>query len=551
MSAAYRNKFLFIDDAFLLEVHNLRRTVNQAVKHPEPVVKLDAPWDTNPTDSFNYINVLYDPDEDVFKMWYVVAGRFPGQYWERGRKTAYAVSSDGIHWEKPILNRVEIDGSTENNYILPEMLSLNFNLLIDPSDIPSRRYKITFTVESKESRWAEFHSALCLAWSADGLDWERPVHVNPVLRGVSDDLWGFQYDPDRRKYQLYTRRVPNLPRDISLYESHDLVNWEDLGRVLVGGDELDPPEMFNLHGMAPFFYEDYCLGLLGTMMFLPGDESHTVFNRPPPDWPRKDLGILDVQLAYSRDGVRWSRPDDRAPVLPAGEDGAPDGGCLVPARNGPIVKDGETWIYYNASAYRHTFWSQQEFQNAHGNDVRESHCCMLAKMPEDHWVSLDAGETEGWLLTTPYAPPSNLLVNADAGGGLIEAEFRTPYDRPVEGFTRADCIGVSGNGKDQEIRWKSSTNPRDLLDTHRGGLSLKFFLRNAKLYSYSLMEPDPDGSITRYWNNARWCQEILHRSGNWDRNTNQPAGGVPQTPRPQTDAGMRFGPNPAAKAKWT
>ena len=77
-------------------------------------------------------------------MWFVDTGVFPGQYHEQGRKTVFATSKDGIHWEKP-------------------------------------------------------------------------VHVNPALRGVSDDLWGFLYDPNRRKYLLYTRRVPNLPRDISLY----------------------------------------------------------------------------------------------------------------------------------------------------------------------------------------------------------------------------------------------------------------------------------------------------------------------------------------------
>ena len=56
------------------------------------------------------------------------------------------------------------------------------------------------------------------------------MHVNPVLRGISDDRFSLIYDVDRRKYLLFTRRVPNLPRDISLFESHDLVNWEDKGR---------------------------------------------------------------------------------------------------------------------------------------------------------------------------------------------------------------------------------------------------------------------------------------------------------------------------------
>lgn len=45
MEGAYRNKILFLDDVFLLEVHNLRRRVNPAVKHPEPIFQLDAPWD--------------------------------------------------------------------------------------------------------------------------------------------------------------------------------------------------------------------------------------------------------------------------------------------------------------------------------------------------------------------------------------------------------------------------------------------------------------------------------------------------------------------------
>ena len=552
MNNEYRYKVLLIDDAHLLEVHNLRRKVNPAVKHPEPVIELDAPWDGDPTDGFSYINVLYDEDEKLFKAWYTVTGFTAGRYWESGRKTAYATSTDGIYWEKPIMDMVKINGSTANNYIIPRMLSLNYNILIDPSDPGSRRYKMTFTVESEESRWARFHCAICLGFSADGIHWDKPVHVNPILRGVSDDIWGFLYDPDRRTYQLYTRRVPNLPRDISLYESFDLVNWEDRGRVLVAPDEYDPPEMYNLHDLAsPFFYEDFCLGMVGTMYFVPDAESYTVFNRHPADAPCQDCGLKNTQLAFSRDGVTWSRPRDRSPVIPNGPAGALDAGSIFPARSSPIVRDGETWMYYGASTNRHSFWSQEEEMAKRGNDARKAHCCMLAKMPEDHWVSLDAGNSEGWFLARPYGTPAHLLVNADAEGGSVEAEFVTPYGEPVEGFTRADCIGISGNGKDQELRWKSGTNPRDLNETHRGGLCLKFYLKNAKFYSYSLMEPDPDGAIQRYWDNAKWNEAILHRSGNWDRNSNAPAGGLPQPPGTQHPSGTRYGPNPRANARWT
>ena len=176
---------------------------------------------------------------------------------------------------------------------------------------------------------------------------------------------------------------------------------------------------------------------------------------------------------------------------------------------------------------------------------------MLARMPEDHWVSLDGDHAGGWLLTRPLPAPSELRVNADATGGRVEAEFVTPYGEPVEGFTRADCIGVSGDGKDQVITWHGPDNPRTLNETHRGGLCLKIYVENAKLYSCTLIEPDPDGSIRRYWDNARWNETIMHRSGNWDRDSHLPADGVSQSPGTQNASGTRFGPNPRAPAKWT
>ena len=68
---------------------------------------------------------------------------------------------------------------------------------------------------------------------------------------------------------------------------------------------------------------------------------------------------------------------------------------------------------------------------------------------------------------------------------------------------------------------------------------------------YELVEPDPDGAIKRYWDSARWNEAILHRSDNWGRPSNEPAGGVPQPPGTQLASGKRFGPNPRADAKWS
>ena len=69
MEKVIRYKFLVIDNQDILEINNLDRKVNQAVKHPEPVLKLDAPWDTEKMEMFNYNNVIYDENEKLFKMW--------------------------------------------------------------------------------------------------------------------------------------------------------------------------------------------------------------------------------------------------------------------------------------------------------------------------------------------------------------------------------------------------------------------------------------------------------------------------------------------------
>ena len=229
-----RYKFLLIDDQDLLEINNLERKTNQAIKHSDPVMRLDAPWDS-PTDCFNFLNVLYDEQEATFKMWYRLLAN-ADQWAPNSGKWAYATSRDGIHWERPTLNRVEHNGSKDNNYFIPSLQGFCCSIIIDPSDIAARRYKMLFMTsdygEGGATDWANLHVPVCLAYSADGIVWDRPVHVNPVLRGIRDIGFVFYYDPTRRKYVLVTRRVPNVPRDISQYESDDLVNWEDRGRIL-------------------------------------------------------------------------------------------------------------------------------------------------------------------------------------------------------------------------------------------------------------------------------------------------------------------------------
>lgn len=528
----YRKKYLFIDDEYVVKIENLTRTTNQAVKHPGPVLQMDASWDT-PKDEFNGINVLYDPQDKLFKMWYGASIRWV-DWGGSSNLIGYATSTDGIHWEKPALNMVEHNGSKKNNYMTGAELG-NFGpaIIIDPSDEPARRFKMIFCAcdiydSGRVSDWAKHHIPLNLACSEDGINWERPRFINPVLRGISDGVFSFFYDVIRRKYQIFTRRTPNLPRDISLYESFDLVNWEDCGRIFVAGDEKDPPTLYNIHGTSVLQYADYKLALLNTMHLHPLSEGLGVFQAPPDTYPYKDqIGLVDMQLGYSTDGRNWHRACDRSPVVPVGQGDDFDAGVVFTQFNSPIVLNGDTYIYYAGHRNRHTAWSRKKADESINQDLRQAGGAMLAVMPEDHWVSFDAGAEEGSLLAGPWRfLPHEMCINADAENGSIEVEFVDAYERPLPGLSRADCIAIVANGKNQPVKWKGDIAPDKVEGDYRGGIMVRFYLKNAKLYSCTLAMPDPDGNVRRHWANYNWSKNLFHRNDQWGQDSNLPAGGL-------------------------
>ena len=134
---------------------------------------MDAPWDT-PGDELNGLNVLYDEGDQLFKMWYGVTNRVV-DWGGMVRKFAYATSTDGIHWERPILNLIENEGTSQNNYFTStDLADFVPSILIDPSEPASRRFKMIFACSDiwgfgKVNDWSRHHSSLNLAYSEDGL----------------------------------------------------------------------------------------------------------------------------------------------------------------------------------------------------------------------------------------------------------------------------------------------------------------------------------------------------------------------------------------------
>lgn len=181
-------KRLFADDWMIDRMENLRRTLHPIKKHPKnPLLRAEMPWEKPCV--LLYGAVMHDPrrEHDRFRMWYLCyTPKYNEDYSQRLEKTgriAYAVSRDGLDWERPSLGIHEFQGSKENNIVIPGPWGVA-SIHYDPRDPdPQRRYKGQVRYNG--------HRAY---FSPDGIHWKEQgrmtlsafdrstVHWHPVER---------------------------------------------------------------------------------------------------------------------------------------------------------------------------------------------------------------------------------------------------------------------------------------------------------------------------------------------------------------------------------
>ena len=100
----------FLDLQDVQSRHNVVHAVCEAEKHPNnPVLPLGDhhEWDSLQARPWEGRTVLYDEEERLFKSWYAGTDVSVERWWNTG----YAVSEDGVHWEKPKLGLHEYRGA--------------------------------------------------------------------------------------------------------------------------------------------------------------------------------------------------------------------------------------------------------------------------------------------------------------------------------------------------------------------------------------------------------------------------------------------------------
>ena len=159
------NRYLLLDTALWAQANHLTVTPGQARKAGQnPLFGEDLPWEVRHDNL--YPNVIFDPTDNLYKCWYnpfiidVATSDTPPAQRERGAYRAaldraraaehvrkhremgvcYAVSTDGIRWDRPELDLIEFNGSTRNNLVMRDVHGVGVTL--DPHDPdPAGRFK--------------------------------------------------------------------------------------------------------------------------------------------------------------------------------------------------------------------------------------------------------------------------------------------------------------------------------------------------------------------------------------------------------------------------
>ena len=438
---------LFVDDVNIAHQQNVTRRVHAAIKRDKPVMVSDRPWEQGGGPRI-YGTVHYNPVSGDFRMWY---------------SRQYATSRDGIHWTKPLLDVVDFKGKP-TNFVLPKGGGAVVIDEIEPD--PMKRYKALVYEPIQVGGFSGYYSA-------DGIHWKR--YGNDRLFTVGSEIGHIMRDPATKKYFAYIRPYPpkHFPKNVNqkrlgaVVTSDDFVHWSGMKVVLVP-DEIDdawvtkPEQRTEFYAMNGFAYGRSYLGIIPIFRVVGIHETKA-------EGQSKYDGPMEAQLITSRDGLAWQRMADRNPVIPGGRDFDQS---IMNVAVSPIVVGDEVWEYYTA------------INTTHGGPIPPKRISIgLARWRLDGFVSLEAGDREGVVETTPIADRSGSLeINADASRGSVTVEVIDAEGQPLDGYRASNSQPLRSDLIHHRVRWGEKEDlPRS------GSFRLRFRLRNASLFSYTVV----------------------------------------------------------------
>ncbi len=498
---------LLVDDHEIVSYVNLERVLNRPRKHPEPVIRVEHPWEGYRAQAWG--SVLREPN-GLIRCWYF---GFPARQEDQpdAGGYCYAESRDGIHFEKPELGIAEFRGSKKNNLwypMSPDGKNLTERELArqrrglpaydengDPIGVvnnmdgltvvrddddpdPARRYKLVANMQD-HAMWADFYreqypdiSAEDIArardvvfgqyldTSPDGIHWERkPRRMVPARYG---DYMMVTRDERNRRWWLNERGRTLTGRNVALRTGTDFTDWSQPELVFDNQEESGFGRQFQWHGgMTPFNYGNQNLGLLEK-------------------WSNAGFGDT-CELISQREGRQWERVAPGKPFRDIGPEGSFDRFLIYPTHNAPIRIGDELYLYYTGAAAM----SDGSTEDCPGEPMAIG----VATIRLDRFAGLAHRLFEpGQLLMRPMQiTRPHIDINASPlFHGKLSLSIQRLDETPFEGFDFDDCqVNVYEDKIRNRIRWK---NKADLSELIGQTAYLHFRIDGCILYSFRFAE---------------------------------------------------------------
>ena len=442
-------RFLLLDERIVESVRNAKLTVGTVEKHNRnPLFAEDKPWE--PRFDNLYANVVYDEDEGLYKCWYspfiidesttntpkedrVNGGKFKYQGKHTGRRRemgiCYAVSRDGIRWEKPSLGVIEFQGGKENNLVWrgPH----GSGIFKDPRDPdPTLRYKAFFK-----------GSMISVGFSPDGIHWSDAIEC-PEANVRGDTHNNAFWAPTLGQYVGITRTwAKPRGRQVARTSSRDFLKWTKAEVVLEGIEKH-----LQTYAMPVFYYAGVYIGL------------PAIYN--------SDTDRTHTELAWSPDTVTWHRIDPGTPLIAnSTEKGRYDWGTVYAAACPVLLKD-EIRLYYGGCDDKHFGW-------------RNGYFCLATLRPDGFAGYEPISPDVPAVITTRSVLTGGhpIAISADVGkGGSVTA---TLFD--ADGNKLAQSTPLRKSAADTELQWPAKLN---LAALKGKTIHIEFQLKNARIYSF-------------------------------------------------------------------
>lgn len=429
------------------QFHLAEKHKNNPVLKPE--TPLERPSEGNPCAVPKSGGVWHDPRDCNYKMWYEAG-------WLNA--LAYAVSPDGLTWERPCLNP-----ATGDNRILAELRPDSGAVFLD-QESEDERFKIM--VRPPQFTTVNGPHDGYLATSRDGIHWNKPAPTGPMA-----DRSSFFFDPFRRKWVYSIRANSVNGRCRKYWDSADFLSggkWKkDDPLWWAFADDLDEPgdspaQLYNLDAVG---YESIMLGLFEIHKGPPNEICE------PTGMPK----ITELSLAYSRDGFHWHRPDRRAFIPCRREQGSWEYGYVQSVGGVCLIEGDRLRFYYTAFAGDPSKRNKPNGMYANG-------ATGIAALRRDGFASMQARLPNALLTTRPVKFSGEyLFVNAATAGGNLRVECLDEQGGVIPPFTADNCRPFIGDNTRAMISWETS----DSLAALRGRpVRFRFFMTKGDLYSF-------------------------------------------------------------------